>query len=186
MRVSHVPLVVAVLLFVPFTGGKAQTSATGDGSPEAQRRAKCAYLWQEIAPWSYRPWLVEHFIGEHETLGIGPEWYYSMIYGFTQMGLTIGSRSAGLCYGPMDVKWPGMAREVGCTRPDDLRDPRANVAAHCREMAYYHRRTGETGMALLARVFYPASPRYYHPWAPADRRFRALLSGAYAKGKLQP
>lgn len=186
MRVSLVPLVVAVLLFVPLRGGQAQTSATGLDSPEAQRRAKCAYLWQTVAPWSYRPWLVEHFIAEHEHLGIEGEWYYSLIYGFTQMGLTIGSRAPGRCFGPMDVKWPGKAREVGCTRPGDLRDPLANVAAHCREMAYYHNKTGETGMALLARVFYPAAPRYYHRWKPADRRFRALLKGAYEKGKLQP
>lgn len=186
MRVSTVVLAVAVLLFVPLRGGQAQTSATGDDSPEAQRRAKCAYLWQQVAPWSYRPWLVEHFIGKHESLGIGPEWYYSMIYGSTQFGLTIGKRAPGLCYGPMDVKWPGFARKAGCTKPDDLRDPRLNVTAYCEEAAYYHKRTGETGMALLARVFYPAAPRYYHRWRPADRRFRALLAGAYAKGKLSP
>lgn len=186
MRVSPVVLVVTTLLVVPLAGGHTQTTGAETDSLKAQRRAKCAYLWQQVAPWSYRPWLVEHFIAEHERLGIEAEWYSSMIYGSTQFGLTIGKRAPGLCYGPMDVKWPGFARKAGCTKPDDLRDPRVNVTAYCEEAAHYHKRTGETGMALLARVFYPAAPCYYHRWRPADRRFRALLAGAYAKGKLSP
>lgn len=186
MRVSPALLLVAALLFVPLREGQAQTLATGVDSPEAQRRAKCHYLWQQVAPWSYRPWLVEHFIAEHERLGIEAEWYYSLIYGFTQFGLTIGKRAPGKCYGPMDVKWPGFARKAGCRRPDDLRDPKVNVTVHCLEMAHYRNKTGETEMALLARVFYPTAPRYYHRWKPADRRFRALIEGAYAKGKLGP
>jgi len=137
------------------------------------RRAKCAYLWARVAPWSYSTALCEFFVAEHERAGIGPEAYFSLVYGFSNFGLTIGKR-VGPCYGPMDVRreW---ARACGY-KANDLRDPRVNIRCHVREMAHYHRQTGETGMALLARVFYPASPRYYHRWKPTDRRFRKLLS----------
>ena len=146
---------------------------------QQQRHAKADYLWRTAAPWSYSPRLVEHFIAEHERLGIGPEWYWSAVYGFSNFGLTVGKRAPGLCYSPMDVKWPGFARQAGCRRPNDLRDPYYNVTAHCLEMAHYHGRTGETGMALLARVFYPARPMRYHRWADTDRRFRGLLGEWY-------
>ena len=140
--------------------------------PEALRRAKCRLLWRTVAPWSYSEDLCEFFVAEHERQGIGDQWYYSLVYGFSNFGLTIGKR-VGPCYGPMDVRqeW---ARACGY-RAAHLRDPRRNIRAHVAEMALYHRRTGETGMALLARVFYPASPRRYRRWGPVDRRFRFIL-----------
>ena len=145
------------------------------------RRAKCQYLWRQVAPWSYSPQIVEHFIAEHERCGIGPQWFASMVYGFANFGLTIGKR-VGPCYGPMDVRreW---ARACGFA-PNDLRDPLTNITCHVREMALYHDKTGETGMALLARVFYPARPRYYRRWKPTDRRFRKLLREGYASGAI--
>lgn len=153
--------------------------------PTAQdlRRAKCRYLWATVAPWSYSPELVEHFCGEHERLGIGPEWYWSLLYGYSNFGLTIGKR-VGPCYGPMDVRreW---ARACGFA-PNDLRDPRVNITCHVREMVLYHNKTGETGMALLARVFYPARPMYYHRWRPTERRFRHIIAQGYAAGKFPP
>lgn len=165
----------------------ALTAAHADLAPDQQaRRAKCSYLWQRVAPWSYSPEIVEHLCAEHERLGIGEEWYYSMIYGFSQFGLTIGKRAPGLCYGPMDHKWPGFARQAGCKRPEDLRDWRRNVTAHCLEMAHYRNRTGEHGLRLLARVFYPSAPRYYRRWRPTDRRFRKLLAEGYAAGRIAP
>lgn len=165
-------------------------AATVQAAPDARtdaeiaRRAKCAYLWQQVAPWSAKPEVIEHFVAEHERLGIADQWYYSLIQGFSQFGLTIGKRAPGLCYGPTDHKWPGFARQAGCRKPDDLRDWRRNITAHCLEMAYYRQRNGETGMALLARVFYPARPMYYRRWKPTDRRFRALLARGYAAGKI--
>jgi len=145
------------------------------------RRTKCAYLWARVAPWSYSKGLCEFFVSEHERAGIPAEWYWSLVYGFANFGLRIGQRAPGQCFGPMDVKWPGMARQAGVKRPNDLRDPRVNIHAHVLEMAYYHRQTGETGMALLARVFYPASPRRYHRWVPTDRRFRKLFKDYHRK-----
>ena len=192
------PIIAGLLLAVTLAGarGAAQpqtaeaaapiiAQAQPPSSPQVLRRPKCSYLWQRIAPWSYSPELVEHFCSEHERLGIGDQWYYSLIQGYSQFGLTIGKRAPGLCYGPMDHKWPGFARQAGCKRPDDLRNPRRNITAHCLEMAYYHKRRGETGMALLARVFYPARPRRYHRWKPTDRRFRRLLAEGYASGAVQ-
>lgn len=151
----------------------------------AVRVAKARYVWRHIAPWSYRPALADFFVSEHERLGIGPEWPYSLCYGFSNFGLTIGKRAPGKCFGPMDCKWPGFARQAGCKRPDDLRDPYRNITAHCLEMAYYHGRTGETGMALLARVFYPARPMYYHRWKPTWARLLAVLAAGYRAGEVR-
>jgi len=145
------------------------------------RRAKCRVVWQASAPWSYSPGLADFFVGEHERRGIGPEWWYSLVYGKGNFGLTIGKRAPGLCYGPLDVKWPGMAREVGARCPNDLRNPRLNIKAHCAEMAYYHRKTGREGFALLATVFYPASPREYSRWRPVEKQHRAILAKWQAK-----
>ena len=153
-----------------------------DLSPDqVARRDKCQYLWARVAPWSYSPEIVEHLIAEHERLGIGPEWPYSFCYGFSNFGLTIGKR-VGPCYGPMDVRreW---ARACGFA-PNDLRDPLINITCHVREMALYHDKTGETGMALLARVFYPARPMYYRRWRPTWRRMITLLSAGYASGAI--
>ena len=150
-------------------------------TPQQQRRAKCAYLWQRVAPWSYSPKLVEHFVSEHERLGIGPQWYFSLVYGLSNFGLTVGHR-VGPCYGPMDVRgeW---ARACGF-KPNDLRDPKVNITCHVREMALYRGKTGETGIALLARIFYPARPMYYQRWRPTERRFRRLLAAGYRTGGL--
>jgi len=148
----------------------------------AVRVAKARYLWQRMAPWSAKPEIIEHFIREHERLGIGPEWPYSFCYGFANFGLTVGKR-VGPCYGPMDVRreW---ARACGFA-PNDLRDPKVNITCHVREMALYHGQTGETGMALLARVFYPARPMYYHRWRPTWAKLRAVLAGGYRDGEVR-
>jgi hypothetical protein len=150
-------------------------------TPERLRRHKCRALWQAVAPWSYSPELADYFCIHHELAGIETEWYWSLVYGFSNFGLTLRSQAPGLCYGPMDVKWPGFARQVGATEPDDLLDPRTNIRAHIAEASYYHRRTGRTGIALLSTVFYPASPREYHRWRPTDARLRRILATWYRK-----
>lgn len=142
---------------------------TTDPAPTAGqlRRAKCAHLWQTVAPWSYSPEIVEFFIGEHERLGIGSEWLASFTYGFANFGLTIGRRAPGLCYGPMDVKWGGShSRRAGARRPEDLRDWRLNITAHCLEAQEGVRR-GHEGLALCRWIMFPARP---HDWGGG--RFR--------------
>lgn len=155
------------------------------GREKVLRRAKCAYLWQRVAPWSYSPEIVEHFCAEHERMGIGPEWLASLTYGMANFGLTIGKRAPGLCYGPMDVKWGGYARRAGCRRPDDLRDWRRNITAHCLE-ARVGVGKGYRGQALCRYIMYPARP---HDWGGG--RFRQtwqrclrLLAEGYATGKI--
>jgi hypothetical protein len=152
----------------------------GAGGEAAVRRLKCQYLWQQVAPWSYSPALSDYFVEQHELAGMPDQWYWSLVYGFSNFGLTLGHTAPGLCYSPMDVKWPGYARQVGAKRPEDLRDPHLNIRAHVAEMACYHRTTGREGLALLSMVFLPAHPREYHRWRPTDARFRKLLSTWYA------
>ena len=159
--------------------------AVAHAGPQQERRAKCAYIWQRVAPWSYNPKLVEHFVAEHERLGIGPEWFASMAYGMANFGLTIGKRAPGRCFGPMDVKWPGYARQAGCRRPDDLRDPYRNITAHCLEAREGVRR-GHEGLALCRWIMYPARPhdwgggRFRKAWA----RHQRIVAEGYAAGKL--
>lgn len=174
--------------------GFAQFGATGSPLPVSPpppdpaliRAAKCRAIWQSVAPWSYSAGLADYFCLQHELAGIPDQWYWSLVYGYSNFGLTIRSRAPGRCYGPLDVKWPGFARRVGARKPDDLLDPELNIRAHVAEMAYYHRRTGRTGLPLLATVFYPAAPREYHRWRPTDRRFRQVLSTWYRKQAASP
>lgn len=160
---------------------------TTDAAPDAKvlRRAKCAYLWQRMAPHSYSPEIVEHFISEHERMGIGPEWLASLTYGFANFGLRLNKRAPGLCYGPMDVKWGGYARRAGCRRPDDLRNWQLNITAHCLE-ARVGVGKGYRGQALCRYIMFPARP---HDWGGG--RFRRtwqrclrLLAEGYAAGKI--
>jgi len=171
-------LLLALLLAAPAYTQQAE---------QAQRRAKAAYLWQRVAPWSYSPALVEHFVSEHERLGIGPEWLASMSYGMANFGLSVGKRAPGRCFGPMDVRWPGYARQAGCRRPDDLRDPYRNITAHCLEARAGVRR-GHTGLALCRWIMMPSRP---HDWGrgkfrKAWARHVRLIAQGYAAGKITP
>jgi len=148
------------------------------------RRAKCRRLWRAFAPWSYSDDLADYFVAEHERLGIGDQWYWSLVYGFSTFGLTTGKCVQG-CYGPMDQKWPfargcrAACRALAAGRPWSprlLRDPYINIRCHVLEMAYYHRRTGRAGLPLLATVFYPARPMEYRRWRPTEAKFRAALA----------
>jgi hypothetical protein len=175
------PVLVALALSL---AAAAQSAPT----PEQQRREKCAYLWQRVAPWSYSPEIIEHFCAQHGRLGIGPEWFASFCYGYANFGLTIGKRAPGLCYGPMDVKWGGShSRRAGARRPEDLRNWRLNITAHCLEAQEGVRR-GHEGLALCRWIMYPARP---HDWGGGKfrktwARMNKLLSQGYAAGKLSP
>ena len=174
------PRVTAALIALTLSGTLAAQPLT---AAQQQRRTNCAYLWRMIAPWSAKPAIISHFIAEHERMGIGPEWPYSFCYGLSNFGLTIGKR-VGPCYGPMDIRreW---ARACGFV-PSDLRDPKVNITCHVREMALYHRKYGETGMALLARVFYPARPMYYRRWRPTWARMQRVLAEGYRLRRIGP
>jgi len=156
---------------------------------QLERRRKCRLLWATHAPWYYTQDLADFLCGEHEQRGIGPEWYYSLIYGMANFGLRVGATAPGRCYGPMDVKWPYCSRadaqrllDGRAWRQSILRDPYVNIACHTGEMSRLHSRTGRTGMALIRSVFYPAAPwgRATNRWAPRwqrwDRKFRATLA----------
>lgn len=138
--------------------------------PCTERRAKCSYLWQRMAPWSYIPALCDYFVGEHERAGIGPEWSASICYGFANFGLTLRSAAPGRCYGPMDVKWPGYARQAGCRVPNDLLDPWKNIRAHVLEVKVGSDK-GYSGVALCKYIMLPAAPtdwgcgRFRKTWA---------------------
>jgi len=146
------------------------------------RLAKCRYLWQHVAPWSYRDDLSAFFVSEHERAGIGPEWFASMVYGHANFGLTLRKRAPGLCFGPMDVKWPGYARQAGCDEPADLLDPWRNIRAHVLE-AKEGVGLGYSGLALCRWIMYPARPtdwgggRFRRTWA----RCESVLSDFYCE-----
>lgn len=165
----------------------AAEAADGAGvTPVNQRLNKCAYLWQQMAPWSYKPEIVAHFISEHERRGIGDQWFASFVYGFANFGLRLNAKAPGGCYGPMDVKWSsGYGQKAGCVKPDDLRDWRKNITAHCIEARVGVKR-GHRGLALCKYIMYPARPhdwgggRFRNTWEKAERQLRA----GYRAGKL--
>lgn len=153
---------------------------------KAERRAKAAYLWAKLAPWSAKPEIVEHFIAEHERMGIGPEWAASFAYGFANAGLTIGRRFPGKCFSPMDVKWGGSyGKRAGARKPEDLRDWRVNITAHCLE-AQYGASRGYHDLALCRYIMYPARP---HDWGGGRfrrtwRKMQRELAAGYRAGRL--
>jgi hypothetical protein len=156
-------------------------AAAGEGAVHQERVAKCRAVWASSAPWSYSPALCEFFVSEHERQGIGDQWFWSTVYSKANFGMTLRKRAPGPCYSPMDCQFGSYARQAGARRAEDLRDPRLNIRAHVTEMAAHHHRYGETGMALLARVFYPARPMRYHRWPRVEREHRAILAKWYAK-----
>jgi len=130
-----------------------------------QRVCKCCAVWQELYPWSYDEDLVEFFIGEHERVGLGPEWWYSLIYGASGAGLR-----ADMHYGPARGMFDQHFTFIQCRRrqfddvlpehapwgPTALHVPKVAVRAHVLEASYYHERTGRLGWALQRKVFLPA------------------------------
>lgn len=181
-------------------GGVVTATADGLTAEQVERRRKCRLLWSTHAPWSYSPDLADYLCSEHERRGIGPEWYFSLIYGMANFGLRVGATAPGRCYGPMDVKWPYCARSDAerllagrAWHQGILRDPYVNIACHTGEMARLHERTGRTGMALIRSVFYPAAPygracnRWASRWERVEREFgMTLASPGGAHGTATP
>lgn len=183
-------LKIAGLVALTVAGGSTSPTAAGPTTRQPSirptpeqvlRREKCRAVWQATAPWSYSRELSDYFVSEHERLGIAAEWWYSLVYGKANFGLTIGKRAPGLCYGPMDVKWPNGAKAAGATKPDDLRNPRTNIRAYCALASHWHRTTGRTGFRLLAITYYPARPHEYPRWRPVEKQHQAILAKWYAK-----
>jgi hypothetical protein len=178
-------LVVLTVAGMPTSPTVADTEAREGNlrlTPEqVLRREKCRAVWQATAPWSYSRELSDYFVAEHERQGIAAEWWYSLAWGKANFGLTLGKRAPGLCYGPMDVKWPNGAKAAGAKRPDDLRNPYTNIRAYCSLAGHWHRTTGRSGFRLLAITFYPARPHEYPRWRPVEKQHQAILTRWYAK-----
>ena len=166
-----------------------ETASNGTvGDPEPQRTSrpgaldrvhdlrvhKCRAIVQALYPDSgFLPYC-EFFISEHERQGIAEEWQWSLAYGGANFSLRVGGIAPGNCAGPMDVKHRPL-----------VTDPEANIAWHCREMAYYHKR-GRHGYRLVKTVFLPRAPR---DWGHRRilrtyRRHVQTITEAYRRGEL--
>ena len=111
------------------------------------RVRKCEKIVRALYPDSgFLPY-VEFFIAEHERLGMGEAWWWSLVYGGANFSLKVGGRAPGNCCGPLDVKGLPLAT-----------DPHDNIRRHCREMLGFWKR-GVRGRDLCEHVFYPAAPR---------------------------
>jgi len=182
MAATHRSTVAAVIIALAL----ASVAHADDAS---RRREKCAWVWSQAAPWSYSRALSDFLCGECERGGIPGEWYWQLVYGKANFSLRLRAvDSTGTCFGPLDVKWRwasgcrGMCasiREGRAWEPRILRDPWVNIRCGVAEAAYYHRRMGREGLALLATVFCPASPREYSRWRPVEREMRKLVAEWY-------
>ena len=180
MFVAGVLLLALLVLLTTRAAGEGVTLPAPDPAAlpaadelHALRVAKCRIVVDALYPKSGFGPYVEFFIEEHERLGIGSEWQWSLAYGGANCSLRCGVRFANGCTGPMD-------------RPRGPRDPQANIRAHCKEAAHYRRTRGETGYQLARRVFYPARP---HDWGgsrirKAYGRHVAAIETAYKDGRL--
>jgi len=151
----------------------AQAPAEADALHEL-RVKKCERIVQTFYPHSgFLPY-VDFFVAEHERLGMGEAWYWSLVYGGANFSLKVGGVAPGGCAGPMDVKH----------RPLVL-DPKANIRWHCREMAGFYAR-GVRGIDLCKHVFLPSRPRDWGGgrFAKTDRKFRKCIERGYEYHKL--
>lgn len=174
MAVAGVALLALLILLATRAAGEGVTLPAPDPAALRDLRvAKCRAVVDALYPGSGFGPYVEHFIDEHERLGIGSEWQWSLAYGGANMSLRCHFRARNGCAGPMD-------------RPGGSTDPQANIRAHCKEAAYYRRTRGERGYALAKRVFYPRAPR---DWGggrirKAYGRHVAAIEAAYKGGRL--
>lgn len=180
MFVAGVSLLALLILLTTRAAGDGVTLPAPDPAalPAAEelhalRVAKCRAVVDTLYPRSGFAPHCEFFIAEHERLGIGSEWQWSLAYGGANMELRCNYRARNGCAGPMD-------------RPGGSTDPQANIRAHCKEAAYYRRTRGERGYALAKRVFYPRAPR---DWGggrirKAYTRHVQIIEAAYRDGRL--
>ena len=153
------------------------------------RRAKCAYLWARVAPWSYSKGLCEFFVSEHEHIGLSADWYYSFCNAAHASGLNprMSCRKGTMwARGLMDCtqrNGPYSAfRDLGSC---DLFKPRVSIRNHCLEMNSLHTRSGREGWDLQRMVFLPRSPdgwrarKEERKWHAKDRTFRAIIADWY-------
>lgn len=131
---------------------------------------------------------VEYFVSYHEQLerdhlakgdrraeGFGATWWWSLVYGGANFGMTCYGIAPGSCAGPLDVKH----------RPLVL-DPEANIRHHTQEMFGYYLHKGVRGIDLCKWVMYPARP---HDWGggrfrKTDLKHKKDILRAYEFGKL--
>lgn len=151
------------------------------------RRAKCAYLWARVAPWSYSKGLCEFFVAEHERAEIGSEAYWSLVYGYSGSDLkpSMVCRGGGMtALGIMDGTELHLS-VAQCRRRFGTAN-RANswvsIASHVAQVAGLHRSRGREGWSLMRAVFLPSRPdgarakREQRRWLAIDSRFRLILA----------
>lgn len=103
---------------------------------------------------------IEYFISYHEQLekdyiakgdkrakGFGDTWWWSLVYGGANFGMTCYGVAPGNCAGPLDVKHYPL-----------VLDPKANIRYHCQEMFGYYLHRGTRGIDLCKTVMFPARP----------------------------
>jgi hypothetical protein len=103
---------------------------------------------------------IEYFVSYHERLeregvargdmrakGFGECWWWSLVYGGANFGMTCYGVSPGNCAGPLDVKAYPL-----------VLDPEENIRHHTDEMFSYYRDNGVRGIDLCEWVMYPSAP----------------------------
>ena len=131
---------------------------------------------------------VDYFITYHEQLereylvrgdkrarGFGDAWWWSLVYGGANFGMTCYGVAPGNCAGPLDVKHYPL-----------VLDPRANIRHHCREMFDYYLHNDVRDIDLCRWVMYPARP---HDWGGGmfrrtNEKHMKDINRAYRFGKL--
>ena len=195
MAMAGVSLLALLILLSTRAAGEGVTLPAPDPAALRDLRVrKCRVIVDALYPGSGFGPHVEHFIDEHERMGIGDEWQWSLAYGGSNFSLRVGGRAPGRCYGPMDVKGPVPASwrpthlYTGAWSDSRLLDPRINISVHVAEAAYHHRRTGRTGYRLMQAVFLPSAPR---DWGANRDRIRKAyqrhvqtIEAAYRDGRL--
>ena len=107
--------------------------------------------------------------------GFGAAWWWSMVYGGANFGLTCYATAPGWCAGPLDVK----------TRGYYVLDPEANIRHHCDEMFSFYKR-GIRGIRLCEYVFLPANPRDWNngQFRRTHAKHKGFITRAYQKNIL--
>ena len=103
---------------------------------------------------------IEFFISYHEQLereglargderakGFGECWWWSLVYGGANFGMTCYGVSPGNCAGPLDVKHYPL-----------VLNPKENIKYHTNEMFSYYLNHGVRGIELCEWVMFPAAP----------------------------
>lgn len=126
---------------------------------------------------SYHEQLERDFLakGDQRAKGFGEVWWWSLVYGGANFGMTCYGVAPGNCAGPLDVKHYPL-----------VLDPKENIKHHCQEMFGYYLHNGVRGIDLCKWVMMPCNP---HDWGGGmfrrtNERHLADIARAYKFGRL--